>query len=620
MKKILLTASSLIAAAASQAQNLTKTEEDCQVLAWVRAEDLRPDHISHGELRIKVQKGQTGQCANRIASVSLRLQLDEFSEVKHLRRGVVLPGIPKADNQTIPTDFTDWGFNKNDAVYDYSGYDRAMSDPAFWVVKAEERRAWTTEAVLFENNPDFSQAMVTPFIVAAPAVNYPPAVTTYRSIDSTMQPIQRHAYSQIGYHYIAVVSFTDGRTVNVPAGHTNFVPVSAPVEIKPFTLNATFRDQDDCGDPEQPNAKKLRSDMERCLPEELRSAFYAEVTLDKGNVIQRGQSLKGKVTVHAVTNGSTKMAAISATLMPRLNHRWATEQATTGGDENFNVSTYLRNSATFGVISIGHHSFFFQESDSMNYEWENHQPSGSGSLTSANPSFDFELQVLQTAAPDFLSYYSSGEASLELKLTVLHSQDAAVCIHGVDRYTPVADEGSATQDDAAKTEEGLWDAYTRVGEPVNTRPADWWRRNLILKTTVPLVILGDISTRPVEHYLTPGLPSPVILPAQGDVVFPAAQPEVIEEPLANTTLRLLRSGGTFDPYEAQRQFWNHTRLHRFGRDMPPDPASSYNQGIYAGLLWKKKVVAEERGLWPPQSTATEVARDDNTQQRFVVIP
>jgi hypothetical protein len=28
-----------------------------------------------------------------------------------------------------------------------------MSDPEFFTVKAEERRAWTTEAALLENNP-----------------------------------------------------------------------------------------------------------------------------------------------------------------------------------------------------------------------------------------------------------------------------------------------------------------------------------------------------------------------------------------------------------------------------------------------------------------------------------
>ncbi|KAJ6581812.1 hypothetical protein B0H19DRAFT_890359, partial [Mycena capillaripes] len=51
--------------------------ELCTVRAWVRAEDLSPDHVSRGELRIKVPRAE---CANQIASVSLRLQLDEFGE------------------------------------------------------------------------------------------------------------------------------------------------------------------------------------------------------------------------------------------------------------------------------------------------------------------------------------------------------------------------------------------------------------------------------------------------------------------------------------------------------------------------------------------------------------
>jgi hypothetical protein len=40
-----------------------------------------------------------------------------------------------------------------DAVYDYQPRDNAMTDPDLWVIKAEERRAWTTEAVLIDNNP-----------------------------------------------------------------------------------------------------------------------------------------------------------------------------------------------------------------------------------------------------------------------------------------------------------------------------------------------------------------------------------------------------------------------------------------------------------------------------------
>jgi hypothetical protein len=41
----------------------------------------------------------------------------------------------------------------NDTIYDYGPYDRALSDAALWEVKAEERIAWSAEAVLFDNNP-----------------------------------------------------------------------------------------------------------------------------------------------------------------------------------------------------------------------------------------------------------------------------------------------------------------------------------------------------------------------------------------------------------------------------------------------------------------------------------
>ncbi|KAJ7696608.1 hypothetical protein B0H17DRAFT_403280 [Mycena rosella] len=85
----------------ARARSSTELDGDCKVQAWVRAEDLAPDHISHGDLRIKVKPAH---CANRIASVALRLQLDEFGDVKYLRRGAVLPEIHISNNQTVPTD------------------------------------------------------------------------------------------------------------------------------------------------------------------------------------------------------------------------------------------------------------------------------------------------------------------------------------------------------------------------------------------------------------------------------------------------------------------------------------------------------------------------------------
>ena len=119
----------------------------------------------------------------------------------------------------------------------------------------------------------------------------------------------QHSFSHLGYHYTAVtissllgslppinisqvVKFTDGRSTDIPAGHTNFVPTySVPGSKTPFTWNATLesRERDNS---DLPATKKRLADRERCLPEALRSVFIADVTLEGGNVVQRGESAR----------------------------------------------------------------------------------------------------------------------------------------------------------------------------------------------------------------------------------------------------------------------------------------------------------------------------------------
>ncbi|KAJ7931688.1 hypothetical protein B0H13DRAFT_830992 [Mycena leptocephala] len=180
---------------ASDVETETTQPEPCTVRAWVRAEDLSPDHISRGELRIKVPRAE---CAHQIESVALRLQLDEFGEFKFLKKGAVLPEV-QASNQSALAGYADW--TGSDVVYSYEEHDNSMSDPEFFTVKAEERRAWTTEAALLENNPDLSKPTISPFTVAVPAVNYPPVIYRYRQLH---EPVARHAYSDLSYRYIAV--------------------------------------------------------------------------------------------------------------------------------------------------------------------------------------------------------------------------------------------------------------------------------------------------------------------------------------------------------------------------------------------------------------------------------
>lgn len=89
------------------------------------------------------------------------------------------------------------------------------------------------------------------------------------------------------YIHSQIVNFTDGRTIEVPAGHTNFVPTSLALRPKtPFSWNVTFVEH-------EPGCEQLPSrqldDRRRCLPEEFRSVFTAEVTLEEGNVVQPGK-------------------------------------------------------------------------------------------------------------------------------------------------------------------------------------------------------------------------------------------------------------------------------------------------------------------------------------------
>jgi len=301
------------------------------------------------------------------------------------------------------------------------------------------------------------------------------------------------------------------------------------------------------------------------------------------------------VTIRA-TNGSTTMSDISVWFKTAKNNHWAAEQATTNGDKPFCASC---NQWSFDeVISADSESWLFKEEEESDFHFAD--LTYNGLLTSSKPYFDFKLQVPKKIVPDFSSYYGSAQVALNLELGVVYSQDVANCIEGIDDM--------AMADDFALTEDTLWDSYTPV--IISKRPTTTWSRMLHLTATVPLVVLGDISTRPVEHYLDPGVPSPAIFASQKDVVLPLppSHPVIVEESFENTSSRLLRSGGTFDPFRAVFAFG------RSGKNIS-DPSARYLQGNYAGLLWRKKVVALENGILPAENH-----NQDDSQHRFAIAP
>ncbi|KAJ7117687.1 hypothetical protein C8R44DRAFT_200209 [Mycena epipterygia] len=574
----------------------------CGLRAWVRAEDLSPNHVSDGELRVQVKQAN---CTNQIVSVALRLQLSEFSEVKYMKDGAFIPR-----NQTVVEPIIHWGPTAyQEAVYRDEGYEQAKGDPAVWTVKAETRTAWSTKAVLIENSPNISQPIVVPFIVSSPAVNYPPAAKNSRL--HSMGPRTRFSDTVISYRYVAVVTLADGRVVEVPAGYTNFVPVSQVLPThNPFTLNTTFADPSRCdGGYSRPS---WYFHLDRCLPAENRTRYVAEVTLEEGNVVRQGQPLKGRVTIHS-TQGSTTMDSIQVTVVGIRHDRWAHEQAAAGGDTDFSSSAPCRSSWSNAMLSPDSedHAHIFDQAIPQWKQTLQHPHR----LSAAKPYFDFELQVPQATMPEFSSYYGTDQTFLHFGLNVRYNSDRVEeCKAGGPAVTDFIAETSSMVEPSDRTmaEHALWDEHTPVGQPAYSPN---WFAKLNLNVLFPIIVLGDTSSQSVDHYLTPGLPSPVILPARADITFPITHPVVREEPYADTCARLLQPG---DPnpvsyFLAPVPFGSGCEAF----ETPyPDPAVVDRAGCYAGVLWKKKIVAEERGLLPSRNKDVE-SEESGDQSSFM---
>ncbi|KAJ6572262.1 hypothetical protein B0H19DRAFT_1256158 [Mycena capillaripes] len=562
----------------------TTEPEPCTVHARVRAEDLSPDHISRGELRIKVPRPE---CADQISSVALRLQLDEFGEYKSLKKGAVEPD-----------------------MFDYRA-DTHSSDPQSWDIKAEARRAWTTEATLLENNPDLSQPTVMPFTVAVPAVNYPPVLA--RSQELGLSPRSRHSSSDLGYRYIAIVTFVDGRTEDVSAGHTTFIPTSQVNSPQtPFTWNGTFVDARSKCRGNSPHQKKYYKDFEKCLPEAQRSSFVAEITLEEGNVIQRGKPLRGRVTVHSVKEGLTTLSEITIRVRTKINDHWALAHATAGGDTQFfNTTPGHCNSKGQDpkMLNAEEASSFLVKGYSSTQAM---QCTSSSVLTRpisrAHPHFDFEINIPDDTLVDFTSYYGTSRNLIHISLAVVYPPNVAKCISPYSRKW--AGDEEVLSDDAARAEDGIWDPYTLIGEPAIL--ASKWERRMTLDATVPITVVDRaVSAHSFAHYLTPGVPAPVL--RSGTQLnmpdsFPAAAPVITVEDLAGTSARLLEHV-TID-------FGNKNAIN-FTEIFTNYPAKDCHRGPFAGVLWRKKMIAEETGVLPQ---GTGVEGEGDSQKLFSPAP
>lgn len=276
-------------------------------------------------------------------------------------------------------------------------------------------------------------------------------------------------------------------------------------------------------------------------------------------------------------------------LRSKKEDRWAVHQAMLAGDSEISAPCAWGG---FGLKELSPESDHFSHlfaPPSINRVWFDDR-SGSGPLTSDTHQYDFVLTAPRRQFRDFSTYYADFRSALEIQLSVTYPEAVHRCMYP-DAKSLANGEVNLTVlgEDPTEPEAGLWDMNTRVGESPRK-----WHHTLRLSAVVPISVGSSSSSHPDDasavHYLTPGAPSPLILARSplslASVVFPISEPVVIPEPLENTSARLLQ----------------HTSNYHYSSSAEKSgPAQHYNSGPYAAVLWKKKLIAEERGFLRPSA-------------------
>ncbi|KZP08518.1 hypothetical protein FIBSPDRAFT_874438 [Athelia psychrophila] len=377
------------------------------------------------------------------------------------------------------------------------------------------------------------------------------------SLDSP-EPV---AHAEHGYRYTALITFSDGRLEEVPAGYTTFHPArrSAPVNQMLFT-NVTFSREGCFGGIDGLGA---------CSPlwsrDEDAEVHTARIDLENGGVVHAGDILKGTVNFYTNTSG---IRTVQAYIETSRNYKWGQSRAQDGGSDAFSPGSCFDGSHVSNELSTSsyRYGYLFGEED-----WCKNMGGGYVHKPAA-PSVDFQIQIADDAAQNFQMHYADVQSFLEIAIDFPYPSDIQKCLNpsGMVMQAPVSETDLL--------EDRMWEAW----RPLDDESISDDVRTYRFSARIPVTILGarkyalNSAMDPPVHYLDPeGVASPVLLieapPSIQDVVFPTAQPVISVKPKEDVLKQMMAS-------------YRHFQIER-------ESSLDYSAGEYAGVLWKKKYVA-----------------------------
>ncbi|KAH7102368.1 hypothetical protein BKA62DRAFT_112646 [Auriculariales sp. MPI-PUGE-AT-0066] len=182
-----------------------RSEGECQLRAWVCAEDRHQNSVSHGEVRIRVLE----PCSRRPVSAGLRLQLDEFFESAPL---------PDDLHHMHP-------FMWNEHNFTFSSAITAGAELRGFHVENKWELMPGSNATLAHR-----EVFVALFSVSLPLGHFPVGICPLSFDCSSRDSTGAHRFGRI-YRYVANVKFADGITNEVSAGFTTkLIPAVLPAD------------------------------------------------------------------------------------------------------------------------------------------------------------------------------------------------------------------------------------------------------------------------------------------------------------------------------------------------------------------------------------------------------
>ncbi|KAG1741429.1 uncharacterized protein EDB91DRAFT_328571 [Suillus paluster] len=211
----------------------------CQAHAWVRAPDMVPGDVIAGDVKIKLQ----GPCTDAAESYTLGLRYKERVFWKLRRHDAWIPrGLGSNFKYKIidsirkvflriqtPSQHPDYN------VVEWKAFQNSVQK-ALWSVHEEERVAFEIKTLLVgaDGTDTLSTNFTTRFGILVPNTNYPPGLDCrqggmpYRGDFDVIS-------SESIYEYFVEIRFSDGTTLEVPAGITAFTPFYSTKNEAPST-------------------------------------------------------------------------------------------------------------------------------------------------------------------------------------------------------------------------------------------------------------------------------------------------------------------------------------------------------------------------------------------------